>query len=114
MSTESTTKTAITPEVAAHVLAHYGRDGGYHAGSFTRQLLVTMAMADPANRDRLATGFPAYVAAVTAIEYDPDGTEHLRDIAARRCTRCKSDDGPITPSGRCEACAHPMPLGGAA
>lgn len=110
----STTNPTIPADVAAHVLFHYGRDGGYRAGSFTQQLLTTMALADPANLDRLAAGFPDYVAAITAIQYDPDGTERLRDLAAGRYTRCKKDDGPTTPSGLCEACARPMPLDGVA
>ncbi|MFF4536600.1 hypothetical protein [Streptomyces aureus] len=108
----STSSTSIPPDVAAHVLFHYGREGGYQAGSFTTSLLTAMGTADPSNLDRLALGFPEYVAAVTAIQYDPDGVEQLQDIAAGRCTRCKQDDGPLTPAGRCEACARPMPLGG--
>lgn len=106
--------TNIPPDVAAHVLFHYGRPGGYQAGSFTTALLSAMGTADPANLDRLAAGFPDYVAAVTAIQYDPNGVERLQDIAAGRCTRCKNDDGPNTPAGLCEACARPMPLDGVA
>jgi hypothetical protein len=79
MSTNSPT---IPPDVAAHVLAHYGREGGYQAGSFTTDLLSAMGKADPTNLDRLALGFPEYVAAVTAIQYDPNGVAHLQDIAA--------------------------------
>jgi hypothetical protein len=110
MSTNSPT---IPPDVAAHVLFHYGH-GGYQAGSFTEQLLTTIAMADQGNLDKLAHGFPAYVAAVTAIQYDPNGVTHLQDLAAGRCPRCKKDDGPNTPTGHCEACAQPMPLDGVA
>jgi hypothetical protein len=110
----STTSPTIPADTAAHVLFHYGLDGGYQAGSFTTFLLATIAAADPTNLDRLALGFPDYVAAVTAIQYDPDGTQRLQDIAAGRCTRCKNDDGPNTPSGLCEACDRPLPLGGAA
>lgn len=76
----STSSPTITPDVAAHVLFHYGRDGGYQAGSFTTALLNAMGTADPANLDRLAAGFPEYVAAVTAIHYDPDGVERLQRI----------------------------------
>lgn len=110
----STSSPTIPADVAAHVLWHYGRDGGYQPGSFTEQLLTTIGMADPTNLDRLAAGFPEYIAAVTAIQYDPNGIERLQDIAAGRCTRCKRDDGPNTPAGLCEACARPMPLDGVA
>jgi len=79
MSTNSPT---IPPDVAAHVLFHYGREGGYQAGSFTTDLLSAMGKADPTNLDRLALGFPEYVAAVTAIQYDPDGVANLQRIAA--------------------------------
>lgn len=110
----STSNPTIPVDVAAHVLFHYGREGGYQAGSFTEQLLTAIGMADPGNTDRLGLGFPEYVAAVTAIQYDPNGVERLQDIAAGRCTRCKQDDGPITPNSLCEACARPMPLDGVA
>lgn len=108
-----TSSATIAADVAAHVLTFYGHDGGYPAGSFTQDLISLIDRADPSNQDRLAAGFPAYVAAVHAIQYDPDGTTRLKDIAAGRCTRCKNDDGPITASGRCEACDQPLPLGGA-
>jgi hypothetical protein len=104
----------IPADVAAHVLFHYGHDGGYQAGSFTTHLITTIDAADPGNTDRVAVGFPEYVAAVTAIQYDPQGVERLKDIAAGRCTRCKNDDGPNTPDGLCEECARPLPLGGEA
>lgn len=110
----STTSPTIPADTAAHVLFHYGLDGGYQAGSFTTFLLTAIAAADPTNLDRLALGFPDYVAAVTAIQYDPDGAQRLQDLAAGRCTRCKKDDGPNTATGLCEACARPLPLGGAA
>lgn len=76
----STSSPTIPPDVAAHVLFHYGREGGYQAGSFTTALLNAMGTADPTNLDRLAAGFPGYVAAVTAIQYDPDGVERLQAI----------------------------------
>lgn len=71
----------ITPEAAAHVLFHYGRDGGYQAGSFTTSLLYTIDLADETNRDKLAASFPEYVAAVIAIQYDRDGVTRLQSIA---------------------------------
>jgi hypothetical protein len=76
----STSNATITPDVAAHVLFHYGRAGGYQAGSFTTALLSAMGTADEANLDKLAASFPEYVAAVTAIQYDPAGVEHLQRI----------------------------------
>lgn len=76
----STSSPTIPPDVAAHVLFHYGREGGYQAGSFTTALLTAMGTADPSNLDKLAAGFPEYVAAVTAIHYDPDGVERLQRI----------------------------------
>lgn len=110
----STNHPRIPADVAAHVLFHYGREGGYQAGSFTTALLSAMGTADPSNLDRLAAGFPEYVAAVTAIRYDRNGIAHLRDIAAGRCPRCKNDDGPIAGDGLCEACTQPLPLDGIA
>lgn len=76
----STSSPTIPPDVAAHVLFHYGREGGYQAGSFTEQLLTTIGMADPANRNRISLGFPDYVAAVVAIQYHPDGVARLQAI----------------------------------
>lgn len=107
----STTSPTIPPDVAAQVLAHYGR-GGYPAGDWAEALISLISRADDLNRDRFAAGFPDYVAAITAIKYDPNGVAYLRDIAAGRCTRCKNDDGPNVPSGLCEACARPVPLDG--
>jgi hypothetical protein len=80
-NTLSTNSPTIPPDVAAHVLFHYGREGGYQAGSFTEQLLTTIAMADQTNTHRLSLGFPEYVAAVTAIQYDPDGVARLQAVA---------------------------------
>lgn len=110
MSTNSPT---IPPDVAAHVLFHYGHDG-CPAGDWVESLISLISRADDINRDRFAAGFPEYVAAITAIKYDPNGVEHLQDIAAGRCPRCKTDDGPNVPSGHCEACDRPMPLDGVA
>ncbi|MEU2566574.1 hypothetical protein [Streptomyces althioticus] len=76
----NTNSPSIPADVAAHVLFHYGHDGGYQAGSFTTSLISTIDMADEANRDRLSTAFPEYVAAVTAIKYDPDSVAHLQAI----------------------------------
>lgn len=110
----STSSPTIPPDVAAHVLFHYGRDGGYQAGGFIESLVTAIDRADPTHRDLLGLGFPEYVAAVVAIQYDPNGVERLQDIAAGRCPRCKTADGPNTATGLCEGCARPMPLDGVA
>lgn len=110
----STTGPTIPPESARHVLWHFGQDGGWQPGSFTQRLMDAFAAADMTHTARLAKVYPDYAAAFLAAQYDPDGMQLLKDIAERRCTRCKQDDGPITPSGRCEACGTPMPLDGVA
>jgi hypothetical protein len=76
----STSNPTIPPDVAAHVLFHFGHDGGYQAGSFTTHLIVAIDSADPSNKARLAAGFPEYVAAVTAIQYDRDAVGYLQRI----------------------------------
>jgi hypothetical protein len=70
----------ITPEIASHVLAHFGA-GGYHPGSFTRDLILLIARADPSRRRRLALAEPAYVLAVSLAQDSADGVETLRAIA---------------------------------
>lgn len=70
---------AIDANTAAHVLFHYGH-GGYQAGGCIESLITTIDRADDTHRDKLALGFPEYVAAVTAIKYDPDGVKHLQRI----------------------------------
>lgn len=71
----------ISPEVAQHVLWHYGYLGGIQPGSFTTNLLNAFATADEINFDKLQQGFPTYGAAVAAASYDPDGIQHLKNIA---------------------------------
>lgn len=115
MTTESKTAPTITPTVANHVLAHYGQ-GGYQAGSFTRQLIATIAAADMQNRAKLAGAFPDYTAAVIGMEYDPDGVAWLTKLAGGDspvgCTNCRDTAGPFDPTtGLCEGC---LPAGGAA
>lgn len=104
MSTETPT---IPAETANHVLFHFGY-GGYQAGSFTQLLIPAIAAADPANQDKLALGFPDYVAAVHAYQYDPDGIANLQRIAAGlRCIRCGDADGPFAGAPNhplCEPC----------
>ncbi|MCK2144852.1 hypothetical protein MWG58_28845 [Streptomyces sp. WAC00276] len=99
---------AISPEIAAHVLAHFGH-GGYEAGTFTRHLLSTMDTADPANLTRLGEAFPAYAAAVVGIKYDPEGVAFLQRLAngGIACTNCGNADGPFVSAGAsplCEPC----------
>ncbi|MFI2349751.1 hypothetical protein ACH492_22390 [Streptomyces sp. NPDC019443] len=77
MSTETPT---IPAETANHVLFHFGY-GGYQAGSCIESLITTIDRADEDNRDKLALGFPEYVAAVVAIKYDPNGVANLQRIA---------------------------------
>jgi hypothetical protein len=72
----------ITPTVAAQVLHHYGRPGGYQAGSFIDHLIGSIARADRQNRALLALGFPGYCAAADLIEYTEGGVEQLQEIAA--------------------------------
>ncbi|MFI0162309.1 hypothetical protein ACH4OH_28250 [Streptomyces albidoflavus] len=98
----------ITPEIAAHVLAHFGH-GGYEAGTFTRHLLSAMDTADPANLALLGKAFPGYAAAIVGIKYDPDGVEALRRMASigLTCITCDSTSGPFISSYShtlCETC----------
>ena len=71
----------ITREVAAHVLAHFGA-GGYHPGSYVRDLILLIARADPQRRRRLALAEPAYVLAVALAQDTAHGVEALHTIAA--------------------------------
>lgn len=71
----------ITPVIAAHVLAHFGR-GGYGAGSFAADLIMLIARADPDNRARLLCPFPGYVAAVNLAQNTTAGIGRLAEIAA--------------------------------
>lgn len=77
MSTETPT---IPAETANHVLFHFGY-GGYQAGTFTQLLIPAIVAADVINQDKLALGFPDYVAAVHAYQYDRDGIANLQRIA---------------------------------
>ncbi|QXN74277.1 hypothetical protein SEA_OBLADI_61 [Gordonia phage ObLaDi] len=71
---------AITPEQAAHVLAHFG-EGGVPAGTFTADLIALIGHADPRNTTLLALGFPGYVQAVWLAQNRTDGIERLRAIS---------------------------------
>ncbi|MBD0743502.1 hypothetical protein [Streptomyces sp. CBMA152] len=111
----SINKPTIPPETARHVLWHYGQNGGHQPGSFTQRLMEAFAAADMANTAKLANAYPDYAAAFIAANLDPDGIPALQRIAgvpAIHCTRCRSEDGPFTDGGLCEACARPVPLDG--
>jgi hypothetical protein len=76
----STSSPTIPADVAAHVLFHYGREGGYQAGGFTELIISAIDRADPANKAKLELGFPDYVAAVNVIQYSGTGVEYLQTI----------------------------------
>jgi hypothetical protein len=80
-----------TPKaVAAHVLYHFGA-GGMEAGPFTRDLILLLTRADPANRRGLAASFPAYGEAVRIAQDTEDGIDRLRVIAGepeRKARQC--------------------------
>jgi len=77
---QNTQQPVISPEVANHVLWLFDR-GGYEPGTFTQHLMRALCAADMANFHRLADAFPDYGAAITAMQYDPDGLAHLQRIA---------------------------------
>lgn len=111
------TNSPITSEVAAHVLSHFGRPGGYPAGDWTESLISLIDRADMVHRAKLTAAFPDYGAAIILAKYDERGINQLQAIASGkplRCTRCRGEDGPFTDEQLCEPCARPMPLGGVA
>lgn len=61
----------ITPEIAAHILSHFGADGGYPASGFKVALIEAIARADAPNRALIWCAFPGY------------GTAQLQAIATR-------------------------------
>lgn len=73
----------ITPEIAAHVLFHFGEPDGSAASGFKTALLQAIATADIVNRELLARGFPGYVAAFNLAQMTEDGTATLKTIAAK-------------------------------
>lgn len=76
MSTTST----ISREVAAHVLSHFGRPGGYPAGDWTESLISLIDRADMTNRAKLLAAFPGYGAAIALAKYDENGIATLQTI----------------------------------
>ena len=109
----STSSPTIPADVASHVLFHFGHKG-IPAGDWHEDLISLIARADMVNKAKLSAAFPDYAGAVLLAQHADNGIDVLKDIAAGRCTRCKQDDGPLTPSGMCEPCAAPMPLDGVA
>ncbi|MCX5522645.1 hypothetical protein OG342_07170 [Streptomyces bobili] len=70
----------ISPEVAAHVLSHFGR-GGYPAGDWAESLISLIDRAGMANRAKLLASFPEYGRAVLLAKYDEEGVATLQRIA---------------------------------
>jgi hypothetical protein len=70
----------IKPEMARHVLAHFGCSGGHLAGSFTMSLIHTITCADPQNQAILFGAFPGYVKAVVLAQRTDDGIARLQEI----------------------------------
>lgn len=71
----------ITPEIARHVLWHWGQPGGYQPGSFTQSLMCTIDRADRDNAELLRTIYPGYVSALK--DAGLDTLALLQTIAAR-------------------------------
>ncbi|MFI5985106.1 hypothetical protein ACIBEA_30095 [Streptomyces sp. NPDC051555] len=72
---------SIPAETARHVIWTFGREGGYRPGTYTQKLLELLAYADEGNTAKLATVYPAEVAAVRLAKYDEDGMDQLQRIA---------------------------------
>ncbi|MEV4059693.1 hypothetical protein [Nonomuraea dietziae] len=73
----------ISPETAAHVLHHFGCEGGSPASGFKTTLMLAIAQADMPNRERLAKAWPDYVAAMNLAQVTSHGTAALQKLAAR-------------------------------
>lgn len=71
----------ITPEIARHVLWHFGEPGGWKPGSFTQNLIRTIEAADVPNTAILAAAYPAYTAAVLLATNSEQGVRHLGQMA---------------------------------
>lgn len=77
-------QTDITPDDAAHALWHFGLlgTGGKQPGQFTKHLILAIASADFQNRAILREAYPSLAAAVLTAQYNDDGINELRVIAA--------------------------------
>ncbi|MEU6340221.1 hypothetical protein ABZ883_04630 [Streptomyces sp. NPDC046977] len=74
--------TAITPQIARDVLAHYGHTGyGHGPGSHAGHMISAIETADPKSRSLLALTHGPYVEAVRLAREVEDGTEQLARIA---------------------------------
>ncbi|QJU54380.1 hypothetical protein SCB71_14640 [Herbiconiux sp. KACC 21604] len=66
-------------EIDRAILWHFGDQGlGKQPGDFMYRLIRAIAVADPSNRDKLATAFPQLVAVFADVAYTPDGLERVR------------------------------------
>lgn len=78
----STVPTAvITPQLADHVLWHFGQ-GGHEPGHFTTSLLATIGHADSENLERLRVSFPNHVRAFEMGARETYGIDRLMKIAS--------------------------------
>ncbi|WP_157251077.1 hypothetical protein [Nonomuraea typhae] len=80
---ERATEPEIRPEVAAHVLHHFGCDSGVPTSGFKTALMAAIAQADAPNREHLAKAFPDYVAAFNLAQTTSHGTAALQKLASR-------------------------------
>jgi hypothetical protein len=67
------------PDVAAHVLWHFGR-GGYRPGSFIEALLAAFAKADSHNFMRLEMAYPEYGQAMFVAKETIGGIDALEKV----------------------------------
>jgi hypothetical protein len=80
MSNPESPLAAVTPEIAGHVLFHFGR-GGWPTSGFKTSLLQAFATADVVNRALLGKGFPGYEVAFNLAQQTADGIAVLSRIA---------------------------------
>jgi hypothetical protein len=63
------------------VLGNHPHGGDCQCGDFKRNLIAAIICAGPADRARLALGFPSLVAAIESQTSDPASIEYLEGIA---------------------------------